>query len=1076
MLIFYFGFDREPMNSWIMKQWLKTHNKEEYPDLSITQGNDAFHVLEESCHPPEESIERMCSPEFFSKHKYKYVESPMNIKLDQTFEDCGNPLASPLYEEPVLRHSQACAGKIVARNEDIALDYAYPMNEEGYQNKRSPPFSIHNKNQTSIPMGTEHQCPRENRGNQVDMTEKSETESNQSKTELQEQEGDEEDIDGANAQSSDLEHNENVILEEVPNQDQTEVKNALVKDSVNITYASLTIHDKKPTRMAKKEGYQFSLEHRLNKADLTEREETQSYQSRKTKSQHEREQKEEVIYEFTTPSSDLEHNENATLEEAPKQDQRAAKNALVKDNVNITYASLTIHDKKPTRMAKKEGYQFSVEHRLNKADLTEKEETQSYQSRKTKSQHEREQKEEVIYEFTTPSSDLEHNENATLEEAPKQDQRAAKNALVKDNVNITSASLTIHDKKPTRMAKKEGYQFSVEHRLNQADLTEKEETQSYQSRKTKSQHEREQKEEVIYEFTTPSSDLEHNENATLEEAPKQDQKAAKNALVKDNVNITYASLTIHDKKPTRMAKKEGYQFSVEHRLNQAGLTEKDETQSYHYWKKELHHGQEEKEEVVYEFTTPSSDLEYYEKAILGEVPKQDLKAAKNALVKDSVNLKNASLTIHDKKPTRIAKKEGYQFSLEHRLNQADLTKKETQSYQSRKTELQHEREEKEEVINEFINPSSDLEHNENAILEEIPKQDQKAAESNLVKESVNIIGASFTIHDKKLTAIPEEVRKQEETVVKHASVEDAETTKYASLTTHDKKPTGISKEVWKQDEKAVVTHASVEEAETTKYQSLTVHFKELTGVPKERENQCPREHCGYEAPLTEKGKTESKRSKTKTKFQPIHEDDEGDINGCIAISFRNSQEEQVDANGNLEDEEEIARLEEICNQKEKVSQEGTVRIKYPQEDGTGALRKDTPMTHTLRTDKIKEEDQEAQNLQPVGDGTERKVDHQPSGLRRTNAIRRKTKSSETKKLAMRKANNKQNKENVKPECDSKEVVHDQVLKEVNEEHRAEEQNLSKETSRCLPQAERSERCISVFNELAIDIGTSTEEI
>ena len=118
----------------------------------------------------------------------------------------------------------------------------------------------------------------------------------------------------------------------------------------------------------------------------------------------------------------------------------------------------------------------------------------------------------------------------------------------------------------------------------------------------------------------------------------------------------------------------------------------------------------------------------------------------------------------------------------------------------------------------------------------------------------------------------------------------------------------------------------------------------------------------------------------------------------------------MDANGNLEDEEEIARLEEICNHKEKVSQEGIVRIKYPQEDGSGALRKDTPMTHTLRTDKIKEEDQEAQNLQPVGDGTECKVDHQPSRLRRTRAIRIKTKSSETKKLAMRKANNKQNKE------------------------------------------------------------------
>ena len=259
------------------------------------------------------------------------------------------------------------------------------------------------------------------------------------------------------------------------------------------------------------------------------------------------------------------------------------------------------------------------------------------------------------------------------------------------------------------------------------------------------------------------------------------------------------------------------------------------------------------------------------------------------------------------------------------------------------------------------------------------------------------------------TGIPEEVRKQEEKAVKHASVEHAETTKYASLTTHDRKPTGISKEARKQDEKAV-KNASVEDAETTKYQSLPVHFKELTGVPKERENQCPREHCGYEARLTERGKTESKRSKARTKFQPIHEDDEGDINGCIAKRFRNSEEEQVDANGNLEDEEEIVKLEEICNHKQKVCQEGTVRMKYPQDDGSGALRKDTPMTHTLRTDKKKEEDQEAQNLQPVGDGTECEVDHQPSSFRRRKAIRIKTKSSETKKLAMRKANNKQNKE------------------------------------------------------------------
>ena len=458
------------MNSWIMRRWLETHKKEEYPDLSITQENDAFHVLPEGGHPSEESIMRMCSSEFFSKHKYKYVESPMNIKLDQTFEDCRNPLPSPPYEEPVLRQSQACAAKNVARNEDIALAYAYAVNEEGYGNKRNPSFSIHNKNKTCIPMGTENQCPRENRGNQVDMTEKRETQNNQSKTESQEQEGDEEDIDGANAQSSDLENNENVIHEEVPKQDQKAPKKALVKDSVHLKNASLTIHDKKPTRIAKEKGYQFFSEHRLNQADLTEKDEEQSYHYWKTELYHGQKEEEEV-YELITPSSDLEHYEKAItpssdlehyemaiLGEVPKKDQKVAKIALVKDSVNLKNASLTIHDKKPTRIAKEKGYQFSSEHRLNQADLTEKDEEQSYHYWKTELYHGQEEKEEV-YEFITPSSDLEHYETAILGDVPQQDQNAAKHALVKDSINLKNASLTIHDKKPTRITKEKGYQF-----------------------------------------------------------------------------------------------------------------------------------------------------------------------------------------------------------------------------------------------------------------------------------------------------------------------------------------------------------------------------------------------------------------------------------------------------------------------------------------------------------------------------------------------------------------------------------------------------------------------------------------
>ncbi|XP_015759023.1 PREDICTED: uncharacterized protein LOC107338306 [Acropora digitifera] len=272
---------REPMNSWIMRHWLKTHKKEEYPDLCIRQENDAFHVLPESRHPPEESIRKMCSSDFFSQHKYKYVE--------KSIEEFGNPPASPPYEEPVRDHSQDCVAKVASSNEDLGyacpldermrslghenatlnppykktttlsgtenqnLDYAQQnanMNEtydyaevtvfryhsgighnksgahiaaigfkdknnkkEGSENGTYPSLSIHNEKQTDIPMEAKYQCPRENRGNPVGLEEKGETQSYQSETEFQEQEGNEEEIYGPIAPSADT--NENAILEEV---------------------------------------------------------------------------------------------------------------------------------------------------------------------------------------------------------------------------------------------------------------------------------------------------------------------------------------------------------------------------------------------------------------------------------------------------------------------------------------------------------------------------------------------------------------------------------------------------------------------------------------------------------------------------------------------------------------------------------------------------------------------------------------------------------------------------------------------------------------------------------------------
>ena len=65
---------REPMKSWLMTFWLANHDKSEWPDLSICQSEDACHVTDTRTHPSKDVIEKMCSDEFFAKHKYKYVE------------------------------------------------------------------------------------------------------------------------------------------------------------------------------------------------------------------------------------------------------------------------------------------------------------------------------------------------------------------------------------------------------------------------------------------------------------------------------------------------------------------------------------------------------------------------------------------------------------------------------------------------------------------------------------------------------------------------------------------------------------------------------------------------------------------------------------------------------------------------------------------------------------------------------------------------------------------------------------------------------------------------------------------
>ena len=64
------------MTSWIMRCWLESHDESEWPDLTICQTEDACHVTDMKNHPSKEVIEKMCSDEFFAKHKYKYVGDP----------------------------------------------------------------------------------------------------------------------------------------------------------------------------------------------------------------------------------------------------------------------------------------------------------------------------------------------------------------------------------------------------------------------------------------------------------------------------------------------------------------------------------------------------------------------------------------------------------------------------------------------------------------------------------------------------------------------------------------------------------------------------------------------------------------------------------------------------------------------------------------------------------------------------------------------------------------------------------------------------------------------------------------
>ena len=67
-------------------------------------------------------------------------------------------------------------------------------------------------------------------------------------------------------------------------------------------------------------------------------------------------------------------------------------------------------------------------------------------------------------------------------------------------------AVVLQSKKTTSNSKEKVYRLPIKHGRNQAHLTEKDETQSYQFRERKLHREQEEKKEVIYDIDFPSTD------------------------------------------------------------------------------------------------------------------------------------------------------------------------------------------------------------------------------------------------------------------------------------------------------------------------------------------------------------------------------------------------------------------------------------------------------------------------------------------------------------------------------------------------------------------------------------------
>ena len=122
-----------------MKSWLESHDENEWPDLSICQTEDACHVTDMKSHPSKEVIEKMCSDEFFTKHKYKYVDVPSVTIRDAEEDDysccpkVGNPEANECLD---ISSNYDITPNPVERDHKLTAIYQDPKepdgNESGY--------------------------------------------------------------------------------------------------------------------------------------------------------------------------------------------------------------------------------------------------------------------------------------------------------------------------------------------------------------------------------------------------------------------------------------------------------------------------------------------------------------------------------------------------------------------------------------------------------------------------------------------------------------------------------------------------------------------------------------------------------------------------------------------------------------------------------------------------------------------------------------------------------------------------------------------------------------------------------